>query len=228
MTDKEMLEKLSIPFENYKWKIQTCNKSMATFVAYIDARFVIERLNSVCGFGWKRKHERICENNYCTIEIWSHEQQQWISRMDIGTESFMDKEKGESSDAFKRSAVNFGIGLFLYELPIIKWFKTIEKSGKFYPVDNNGKQIYDVTEFINNKGYLNHNNGKEAVETKVKTTSETNTVISESQRKLLYAKTKDIPKDVVISLISDVCGVDSSTKIPKNKFNAILEEIEKL
>lgn len=40
----------------------------------------------------------------------------WVWKWDMGTESDFEEEKGEASDAFKRAAVKWGIGRFLYDI----------------------------------------------------------------------------------------------------------------
>ena len=59
---------------------------------------------------WKREHEVIDGKLFCSVSIYDPEKKEWISKSDVGTESFTEKEKGESSDSFKRACVNWGIG----------------------------------------------------------------------------------------------------------------------
>ena len=47
---------------------------------------------------------------------------EWLWRWDCGTESNMEAEKGEASDAFKRAGFKWGIGAELYTSPFI-WVK---------------------------------------------------------------------------------------------------------
>ena len=59
---------------------------------------------------------------------------EWVSKQDVGTESFTEKEKGQASDSFKRACFNWGIGRELYTAPFI-WIKltsneVTEKNGK--------------------------------------------------------------------------------------------------
>ncbi len=58
-------------------------------------------------------------NLYCTISIWDDDKKQWVSKMDVGTESYTEKEKGQASDSFKRACVSLGIGRELYTAPFI-------------------------------------------------------------------------------------------------------------
>jgi hypothetical protein len=68
---------------------------------------------------WQRSHELIGGNLYCTVSIWDDGKKQWISKMDVGTKSYTEKEKGEASDSFKRACFSHGIGRELYTAPFI-------------------------------------------------------------------------------------------------------------
>ena len=86
-------------------------------------------------FGWKRSHQSIDGNLYCTVEVWDSEKEQWIAKQDVGAMSYSEKEKGQASDSFKRACFNWGIGRELYTAPFI-WVpaaKTdIQKKGDRY------------------------------------------------------------------------------------------------
>ena len=73
-------------------------------------------------------------------------------RMDCGTESSTEKEKGESSDSFKRASVNWGVGRFLYDLDIIRLPANELKTSNNYPhvVNDFGKKVWDLTKHIIN------------------------------------------------------------------------------
>lgn len=134
----------------YKWRVQEAKEHGANCVAYVDARDVMNRLDEVVGMGmWQSKYESHNGNIYCSIGI--KVDNEWVWKTDCGSESNVEKEKGEASDALKRSAVQWGVGRFLYDLPIKK-LKTKEKNGKWYPIDGNGNMIFSkeaLTEFIN-------------------------------------------------------------------------------
>ena len=88
---------------------------------YKDARVDMKILDEVFGtMNWKRSHQLIGDRLYCTIEVWDAEKKEWIAKQDVGTESNTEPEKGQASDAFKRSAFNFGIGRELYTAPKIQ------------------------------------------------------------------------------------------------------------
>ncbi len=155
MENKEYLQTilplLKKPLE-YKWRVQSYNKKkpQATCVAYIDARDVMDRLDEVCSYGWERLHNEFKGHLYSGISIVMPNGEKLI-RWDCGIESAADAEKGEASDSFKRAAVNWGVGRFLYDLGMQYLPANEAKSSNNYPhcVDNNGKQIYDITKHIN-------------------------------------------------------------------------------
>ncbi len=53
------------------------------------------------------------------MSVWDDARQQWISKQDVGTASYSDKEKGQASDSFKSACFNWGIGRELYTAPDI-------------------------------------------------------------------------------------------------------------
>ena len=109
-----------LPIESIDFRVQSINKGgYATILAYKDARVDINRLNDVCGvLGWKREHTR--ENHNCIVSIWDVENKHWVSKEDTGTESNTEQAKGLASDSFKRACFNWGIGIELYDYPLIQ------------------------------------------------------------------------------------------------------------
>lgn len=98
----------------------TKNKGRATLLLYQDARVVMDILDDVVGKeNWQKDYFEVKGNVYCRIGIRT-ETGEWIWKADCGTESNVDAEKGEASDAFKRAAVSWGIGRELYATPKIK------------------------------------------------------------------------------------------------------------
>ncbi len=113
-----MEEKLKAPM-NFKWRVQSVRNGKATCVAYIDARQVMDRLDEVVGFNkWQSEYYSVEGNVYCKIGV--NLDGEWIWKSDCGTESNVEKEKGQASDAFKRAAVKWGIGRFLYSMEMVQ------------------------------------------------------------------------------------------------------------
>lgn len=138
------LEKLKeeIP---YKWREQSVNQRGATMVAYIDARQLFDQLDKVCGSGNWQSDFRLVDNKlYGGVGI-NVEDNGWVWKWDVGSESNVEKEKGESSDALKRAGIHWGVGRFLYSLGIVT-LKSAEYKGKFKPADDSGSIIWDREE----------------------------------------------------------------------------------
>lgn len=154
--DKEYLAEILPKLKElilYKWRVQSFNKNkpQATCVAYIDARDAQDRLDQVCVYGWERDHREIKSHVYAGVGI-VMPSGRILWRWDCGAESNQDAEKGEASDSFKRAAVNWGVGRFLYDLKIKYVDANEKKTNNCWPyvVDGN-KRVWDLTEFINNK-----------------------------------------------------------------------------
>lgn len=99
---------------------QTDDKTYATFLLYKTARTDAAILTELYGNAWTNTFQTIDGKLYCTISVFDTEINQWISRMDVGTESNVEVEKGLASDAFKRAGFKWGIGDELYSAPNIK------------------------------------------------------------------------------------------------------------
>ena len=107
-----------------------------TLLMYKNARVDMQLLDEVVGAeNWKRSHEVVNGNLFCTVSIRT-DNGEWVSKQDVGTESFTDKEKGQASDAFKRACFNWGIGRELYTYPFV-W---VSLSADEWRTGHNGKQ----------------------------------------------------------------------------------------
>ena len=100
-------------------RIGTISENGLSLLLYTNARACMDILDQVFGLGWKRQHVLIGGNLYCIVSIWDEDRKQWIDRMDVGTESYTEREKGAASDSFKRACVSVGIGRELYSAPFI-------------------------------------------------------------------------------------------------------------
>lgn len=117
-------------------RVGTISEKGLSLLLYKDARADMKILDEVYGStNWQRKHEMIGGSLYCTVSVWDEQKKQWISKMDVGTESYTEKEKGQASDSFKRACVSLGIGRELYTAPFI-WVSAskvnIQKRGDKY------------------------------------------------------------------------------------------------
>lgn len=87
---------------------------------YKDARVDMALLDELfTPMGWKKSYREVGGNLFCTISAYDKETGQWVEKEDVGTESNIERAKGEASDAFKRAGFNWGIGRELYTSPVI-------------------------------------------------------------------------------------------------------------
>lgn len=102
-----------------KFKVQATWDGGALIVAYIDARLVIDRLNMVIPDKWEPDYKPVAEGL-----MWCYLTVDGITRPDIGTSSGQgdSAKKGLVSDALKRAAVQFGIGVSLYAIPKLRLY----------------------------------------------------------------------------------------------------------
>lgn len=148
-------------------RVATINEKGISLLLYKDARVDQKILDETFGiFGWKRFHQSIDGNLYCTVEIYSEDLGQWVGKQDVGTESFTEKEKSQCSDSFKRACFNIGIGRELYTAPFI-WIPSTKaniqnRNGKYYCTDgflvkdisyNDDREIEGLS-ICNNKGQI--------------------------------------------------------------------------
>ena len=122
--------------EEIECRIAAINEKGLSLLLYKDARVDQRILDETFGaFGWKRSHQCIDGNLYCTVEIFNKETGEWISKQDVGTTGYTEKEKSQASDSFKRACFNWGIGRELYTAPFI-WLPAakagIQKKGDKY------------------------------------------------------------------------------------------------
>jgi hypothetical protein len=134
---------LAAPFpeEAISWRAQSLTKAgdKAMALAYIDARDVMRRLDEVVGpANWQDRYEvhgdkTICYLSICTDahDIDGVMTKDWITKADGAGDTAVEAEKGSLSDSFKRAAVKWGIGRYLYDMSA-PWVpcETYESNGK--------------------------------------------------------------------------------------------------
>lgn len=120
----------------------TINTKGLSLLLYKDARVDQRILDETFGaFGWKRSHQCIDGNLYCTVEIYNRESGEWVSKQDVGTTGYTEKEKSQASDSFKRACFNWGIGRELYSAPFI-WIPADKTSIQMKEGQNREKRYY--------------------------------------------------------------------------------------
>lgn len=123
-------------------RVAAINEKGLSLLLYKDARVDQKILDETFGiFGWKRSHQCIDGNLYCTVEIRDKESGEWIAKQDVGTTGYAEKEKSQASDSFKRACFNWGIGRELYSAPFI-WVPANKASIQVKEGANKEKRYY--------------------------------------------------------------------------------------
>ncbi|MCP5003298.1 MAG: hypothetical protein GY941_05000 [Planctomycetes bacterium] len=124
LSDLRITEALKKPFpiNRIHWRVGATSAkregvkpweaSQGIALAFIDARDVMKRLDDVCGDLWQAKSPY---KGYCEIGLMVSGE--WLWRGNSAGETDVEGEKGQASDAFKRAAVLWGVGRYLYQLP---------------------------------------------------------------------------------------------------------------
>jgi len=97
-------------------------------LAYIDARDVMQRLDEFAGpEHWQCRYPfaGCCELSIAVPNDKGYPRE-WVTKTNCADESNIEAVKGQASDSFKRAAVLWGIGQYLYDSPN-KWYKVENK-----------------------------------------------------------------------------------------------------
>ena len=211
-------------------RISTINDKGLSLLLYKDARVDQRILDETFGvFGWKRSHQCIDGNLYCTVEIYDKESKTWVSKQDVGTTGFTEKEKSQASDSFKRACFNWGIGRELYTAPFI-WLSAgkaeIQKRGeKFYCNShfsvssieyNDDREIIGLV-IVNDKGQVIY-------ELKAKISSQKET-ISNGQMNLLNEELKRT--GVTIENVQSRYNIQRMESMSEDTYNKVMNALSK-
>lgn len=99
---------------------KTKDGSKYSVLLYKTARTDMDILDEVFGVdNWQVDYSMIGQMLFCTISVWSDVRNCWIRKSSNGSESNMEAEKGQASDAYKRAGFMVGIGRELYSAPQI-------------------------------------------------------------------------------------------------------------
>lgn len=144
---EEIQKKLAEPFDEreIEWRVlrafKAKNGKAYAFVApYVESRAIMNRLDNVLGVGsWENEFKEIHNGILCGIRIHLQEQKS-IIKYDGADLTDFEATKGGLSGAFKRAAVQWGIGRYLYNLSetMVEIFPDTKK-GKNYINDSKKK-----------------------------------------------------------------------------------------
>jgi len=110
-------------------------KTKALAWAYITSRAVMDRLDNVVGpEGWQDEFRPGPDGGIvCGLSIRVGDE--WVTKWDGAENTNYEPVKGGLSDSFKRAAVKWGVGRYLYDLPAV--FVNIKQRGKNITIDEN-------------------------------------------------------------------------------------------
>ena len=132
-------------------RVSQIESNWLSLLLYKNARVDMDILDETLGImDWKKDYQLIDGQLFCTISIWDKDKEQWISKQDVGVESFSQEEKGRASDAQKRSAFCFGIGRELYSAPTIFITPRKDMGKNTRKKDENGEDIYEPEFYCKN------------------------------------------------------------------------------
>lgn len=138
MNMEEILKELKSPFpyEDIDWKVQVTNKdkTQGMAVAYLDSRAIQKRLDEAVGaMNWTNEFMLWQDKaQICGIGLYDAERGTWVMKYDGAENTDIEPVKGGLSDSFKRAAVLWGIGRYLYDMASI-WVE-IEPNGKSWRI----------------------------------------------------------------------------------------------
>lgn len=126
--------------EEVECRVGRCSENGVSLLLYKTARTDASVLDEVVGQErWQNRFHSIDDKKlFCDIGVKCGDE--WIWKSDTGTESNMEAQKGEASDAFKRAGFKWGIGRELYTAPFI-WVPADKCNVK--PGRNGKPQCYD-------------------------------------------------------------------------------------
>lgn len=128
-----LLDRLAAPFnpELVHWRVGATSGDKGIALAYIDARHVMQRLDDVCGpENWQALYDNAGNGKTCCrigINVYGNivsieengaviPSEKWVWKSNGAGDTDIESDKGAFSDAFKRAAVLWGIGRYLYDL----------------------------------------------------------------------------------------------------------------
>lgn len=119
-TPTEIFKGLLNPFpvEQVSWRAGKKSGGKALMFAYIDARDVMQRLDEVVGAeNWEDDYKELGKTMICRLGLRLRGDLIW--KADGAGETGIEAEKGQVSDCFKRAAVKWGVGRYLYNIKAV-------------------------------------------------------------------------------------------------------------
>ena len=116
------IQQLQAPFspDDIEWRVQRESRdgSSVLVLAYVTNRAIQARFDEVFGpFGWQNSfHEGPQGGLICKLGAYDTNSKQWVWKEDGAENTQVEAVKGGLSSAMKRTAVQWGVGRYLYNL----------------------------------------------------------------------------------------------------------------
>jgi len=116
------IQQLQAPFspDDIEWRVQRESRdgSSVLVLAYVTNRAIQARFDEVFGpFGWQNSfHEGPQGGLICKLGAYDPNSKQWVWKEDGAENTQVEAVKGGLSSAMKRTAVQWGVGRYLYNL----------------------------------------------------------------------------------------------------------------
>lgn len=119
--------------DDIEWRVGNVAKNgqRCTLLAYITSRAVMDRLDAVVGpENWSDEYiaSPIGAGLECRLSI-RMSSGEWVTKIDGAEPTKVESLKGAYSDSLKRAAVKWGIGRYLYRLPLV-WVEIKDSRSK--------------------------------------------------------------------------------------------------
>ncbi len=141
----DIMAQLRAPFapEDIEWRVgqETRDHTKVSALAYLTSRAVQQRLDDVFGpFGWATKYVKGPDGGVVCELSCKGPDGEWVTKADGATNTDFEAVKGGLSSALKRAAVHWGVGRYLYDLPMV-WCP-LKPKGQVYHRSKSGKTMY--------------------------------------------------------------------------------------
>lgn len=224
--------------EEIECRISTISAKGLSLLLYKDARVDQRILDESFGpFGWKRSHQCIDGNLYCTVEILNKETNEWISKQDVGKVGFAEKEKSQASDSFKRACFNWGIGRELYSAPFI-WISADkvqlqQKDGKYVCYErfkvsdieyNEDREIVKLV-IINEKGAVVYERKEAGNKKELKQSGSNNNTLSKNQIEKLQSELKRT--GITMDAVKDRYKIVETERMSSEIYQKVMSALKK-
>lgn len=164
MSTNSLSEKLGKPFpaSDVSWRMQYVDKGKCEGLAvpYLDARAIADRLDDVVGpYNWQDEYrlwhcyaekskeqgrdDKIVNSQVCKLSIYNDERKEWVEKSDGAENTDFESIKGGLSDAFKRVAVKWNIGRYLYKFDPV-WVKAKQRGRAYLVADEEKPRLEKI------------------------------------------------------------------------------------